>query len=143
MVQFISEDFSITASLMGLVPFGIYLGISFLMVFFFLFLYKAITPYNEIELIRNKSQAAAISLGGALIGFSIPLTTSMEQSVNIADFLIWGSISASVQILTFFFVRILVGDIANRMKNNEIGTGIILAASSITMGMLNASAATY
>ncbi len=77
MVQFISEDFSITASLMGLVPFGIYLGISFLMVFFFLFLYKAITPYNEIELIRNKSQAAAISLGGALIGFSIPLTTSM------------------------------------------------------------------
>ncbi|MDW1584421.1 DUF350 domain-containing protein [Vibrio sp. 947] len=143
MVQFISEDFSITASLMGLVPFGIYLGISFLMVFFFLFLYKAITPYNEIELIRNKSQAAAISLGGALIGFSIPLTTSMEQSVNIADFLIWGAISASVQILTFCFVRILVGDIANRMENNEIGTGIILAASSITMGMLNASAATY
>lgn len=143
MVQFISEDFSITASLMGLIPFGIYLGISFLMVFFFLFLYKAITPYNEIELIRNKSQAAAISLGGALIGFSIPLTTSMEQSVNIADFLIWGAISASVQILTFCFVRILVGDIANRMKNNEIGTGIILAASSITMGMLNASAATY
>ncbi|HHF0555762.1 DUF350 domain-containing protein [Vibrio antiquarius] len=143
MVQFISEDFSITASLMGLVPFGIYLGISFLMVFFFLFLYKAITPYNEIELIRNKSQAAAISLGGALIGFSIPLTTSMEQSVNIADFLIWGAISASVQILTFCFVRILVGDIGNRMKNNEIGTGIILAASSITMGMLNASAATY
>ncbi|EPP21673.1 hypothetical protein L910_1352 [Vibrio fluvialis PG41] len=113
------------------------------MVFFFLFLYKAITPYNEIELIRNKSQAAAISLGGALIGFSIPLTTSMEQSVNIADFLIWGAISASVQILTFCFVRILVGDIANRMENNEIGTGIILAASSITMGMLNASAATY
>ncbi|OXX43241.1 hypothetical protein B9J93_16170 [Vibrio sp. V17_P4S1T151] len=143
MVQFISEDFSITASLMGLVPFGIYLGISFLMVFFFLFLYKAITPYNEIELIRNKSQAAAISLGGALIGFSIPLTTSMEQSVNIADFLIWGAISASVQILTFCFVRILIGDITNRMKNNEIGTGIILAASSITMGMLNASAATY
>ncbi|ARN69234.1 DUF350 domain containing membrane protein (plasmid) [Vibrio vulnificus] len=143
MVQFISEDFSITASLMGLIPFGIYLGISFLMVFFFLFLYKAITPYNEIELIRNKSQAAAISLGGALIGFSIPLTTSMEQSVNIADFLIWGAISASVQILTFCFVRILIGDITNRMKNNEIGTGIILAASSITMGMLNASAATY
>ncbi|MGI2916185.1 DUF350 domain-containing protein [Vibrio parahaemolyticus] len=143
MVQFISEDFSITASLMGLIPFGIYLGISFLMVFFFLFLYKAITPYNEIELIRNKSQAAAISLGGALIGFSIPLTTSMEQSVNIADFLIWGAISASVQILTFYFVRILIGDITNRMKNNEIGTGIILAASSITMGMLNASAATY
>lgn len=143
MVQFISEDFSITASLMGLIPFGIYLGISFLMVFFFLFLYKAITPYNEIELIKNKSQAAAISLGGALIGFSIPLTTSMEQSVNIADFLIWGAISASVQILTFCFVRILIGDITNRMKNNEIGTGIILAASSITMGMLNASAATY
>ena len=36
----------------------------------FMLLYVLVTPYNELALIREGNEAAAISLGGAVVGFS-------------------------------------------------------------------------
>ena len=36
----------------------------------FLALYVRVTPYNELTLIRQGNEAAAVSLGGAVIGFA-------------------------------------------------------------------------
>ena len=46
----------------------------------FLAIYVKITPYNELTLIREGNAAAAISLGGAVIGFALPIAVAVAVS---------------------------------------------------------------
>ena len=43
-------------------------------------LYIMLTPHKEISLIRDGNTAAAVSLGGVLIGLAIPLAVSLKAS---------------------------------------------------------------
>ena len=41
-------------------------------------LYVMLTPHKEITLIRDGNTAAAVSLGGVLVGLAIPLAVSLK-----------------------------------------------------------------
>ena len=43
----------------------------------FVWIYSRITPYREFELIAENNNAAAIALGGAVIGFTLPLVAAI------------------------------------------------------------------
>ena len=49
----------------------------------FAVLYELVTPYNELALIREGNAAAAITLGGAIIGFALPIAVSVAVSQNL------------------------------------------------------------
>ena len=45
----------------------------------FKLIYQWVTPYHEHTLIREGNTAAAIALGGALIGYVLPLASALSH----------------------------------------------------------------
>ena len=108
----------------------------------FQFIYTRITPHKEFELIRSGNVAAAIALGGAIIGFAIPASNVIAYSISLLDFVVWAVISAFVQLLAFLMTILVLKGTSERIKKGEIAAGIYVAAVAISVGMLNAACMT-
>ncbi|QJI43911.1 DUF350 domain-containing protein [Pseudomonas sp. ADAK2] len=108
----------------------------------FQFIYTRITPHKEFELIRSGNVAAAIALGGAIIGFAIPASNVIAYSISILDFVVWAVIAAFVQLLAFLMTSLVLKGTSERIRNGEIAAGIYVAAVAISVGMLNAACMT-
>lgn len=134
---------AITDYLAGLPLFLAYFAIALVLTGLYTIIYTLITPHNEIALIKENKPAAAVAFGGSLIGFVLPLTSVIENSVDIADMGLWGGVALIVQIVTFFGFRLLMPKISERIINNEMAAGIWLGAVSIAAGLLNAACLTY
>ncbi len=130
-------------SISGFPAFIIYLPATLALLVVFLFLYIRITPYREIQLIREGNVAAAISLSGATIGFTIPLAKAIAQSGSLLDMLMWGGIALAVQLLAYVLVRLLIPGIAKDIPDGKIAQGTFLGMLSLATGILNAACMTY
>lgn len=130
-------------SLSGFDEFLVYFGLAIAFVAMFLFVYSLLTPYAEFKLIREGNVAAAASLSGALIGFSLPLASSIVNSVHPWDMMIWSVIALIVQLLVFLVVRFTMVNVARRIPQGEVASGVLLGALSVTAGILNAACMTY
>jgi len=108
----------------------------------FQFIYTRLTPHKEFELIRSGNVAAAIALGGAIIGFAIPASNVIAYSISILDFVVWAVIAAFVQLLAFLMTSLVLKGASQRIQNGEIAAGIYVAAVAISVGMLNAACMT-
>ena len=130
-------------SLDGLPYFAAYFGISLVLLTACLAAYVAITPYPEIRLIREGNVAAAASLGGALIGFALPLASVVVNSVSLLDMLLWSAVALLVQLAAFGVVRLMVPEISRHVRDGHVSSGVFLAAVAIALGILNAASMTY
>jgi putative membrane protein len=130
-------------SISGFPAFIIHLAAALVVLALFVFIYIRITPYHEIELIRTGNIAAAISLSGAMIGFTIPLAKSIAQSGSLPDMLMWGGIALVVQLLAYAIVRLLIPGIAKDIPEGHIAQGAFLGMLSLAIGILNAACMTY
>lgn len=130
-------------SLEGLDEFLVFFGLAAAFAAIFLILYIKITPYNELKLIREGNTAAAASLSGALIGFTLPLASSIIHSVHPWDMMIWGVIALLVQLLVFVLVRFTLVNVTRRIPQGEVASGVLLGAVSVCAGILNAACMTY
>ena len=63
----------------------------------FKFIYQLVTPYHESSLIRQGNTAAAVSLGGALIGFVLPLASALSQTVSLIEFAAWAVLAGVIR----------------------------------------------
>ena len=108
----------------------------------FQFIYTRITPHKEFELIRSGNVAAAIALGGAIIGFAIPASNVIAYSISLLDFVVWAVIAAFVQLLAFLMTSLVLKGTSERIKKGEIAAGIYVAAVAISVGMLTAACMT-
>ncbi|MBN8218396.1 MAG: DUF350 domain-containing protein [Spirochaetes bacterium] len=129
-------------SLSTLPSFGAYLGLSLGLTALFLLLYTLVTPYNEIRLIRQGQAAPALSLGGALLGFVIPLTAVVRSCVSPLDLLVWGMIALVIQLLAFLIVRLLIPGLVVGITEGKTSHGIFLGVVSVAMGLLNGACIT-
>ena len=130
-------------SLEGLDEFLVFFGLAVAFAAIFLALYVRITPYNELKLVREGNTAAAASLSGALIGFTVPLASSIIHSVHPWDMMIWAVIALLVQLLVFVLVRFTLVNVTRRIPQGEVASGVLLGAVSICAGILNAACMTY
>ncbi|MCV6003679.1 DUF350 domain-containing protein, partial [Escherichia coli] len=74
----------------------------------------------------------------------IAISGAAKNSVNIVDFMVWGVVAMLAQIIAFAIVRfILLPRVTERIEKDELPAGIVLAAVSISVGMLNAACMTY
>lgn len=109
----------------------------------FKYVYQMITPYHERDLIRQGNTAAAVALGGALIGYVLPLASALSQTVSLAEFAAWALLAGVIQILAFIVVsRVLYKALASRIEAGELAAGVYLASISIGVGLLNAACMT-
>ncbi|MBA2411448.1 MAG: DUF350 domain-containing protein [Burkholderiaceae bacterium] len=130
-------------TLAGLPYFAAFFGVSLLLLTLCLALYVAITPYPEIRLIREGNAAAAASLGGAIVGFALPLASVVVNSVSLLDMLLWSAIALFVQLVAFAGVRLMVPAIGQHVREGQVSSGIFLGAVAIALGLLNAASMTY
>ena len=131
--------------LTGILNFSIYFGLSIFFLVAFKFAYTLVTPHDEWKLIKEeKNGAAAIGFGGAVIGFAIALSGAASNSVSLLDFAIWGAIALVAQLVAFALVRfVFMPQIVERINSNETSAGIMLGATSIAVGLLNAACMSY
>ena len=130
-------------SLSGFDEFLAYAGLAILYLFAFLVVYLKITPYDEVELIKEGNVAAALSLSGALLGFTLPLAASIFQAAHPWDMMLWALIAAMVQLLVYVAVRYSLLNVSRRIPDGQVATGLVLAAVSLSAGILNAACMSY
>lgn len=104
--------------------------------------YIGITPHNEWKLIRNGNLAAALALGGALVGLALPLSRVAAQTAHVGDLFVWGAIGLVSQLAGFLLASLLLRDVTTQIEADNRAYGCLLAALSIAIGILNQGALT-
>jgi putative membrane protein len=131
------------SSLSTLPSFIAYFATSAVLVAAFLAVYTALTPHREWTLIRAGNTAASLSLGGALIGFCLPLASVIAHSSLLIDVAIWGLIALFVQLLAWWVVEKAMSGLAARVERGDVAAGLFLAITSLAAGIVNAACMTY
>jgi putative membrane protein len=108
----------------------------------FVILYTRVTRHNELALIKKNSTAAALAFSGSLIGFALPLASTMINSVTVVEMVLWGLVALIVQVLVYLVIRLPMPRISERIEADEVAAGIWLGSCSIVAGILNAAAMT-
>lgn len=106
-------------------------------------LYVRLTPYAEIQLIRQGNLSAATALVGTLLGFALPLASAIAHSVSLLDMLVWGAIAMLVQMLVFLGLSRLVPELKDGISANTLAHGVFLGGASLGAGLLNAACMVY
>ena len=117
--------------------FFIYLLVSLVYLAVFVVIYIRITPYHEIQLIREGNMAASFSLSGSMLGFIVPLAAAIQHSVSIADMALWGLVAMVVQVLTYVAVKLAIPSITEDITANKGSVGFFLGTVSLGVGLLN------
>ena len=134
---------SFIESLSGLSGFCTYFAAALGFVVLFCIIYCKMTPYNELRLIKEGNTSAAISFGGALLGFVLPLYSAITHSVSLIDMLVWALIAMLAQCATFGIVRVIFKNLVRDIENNHSAAATLLASCSVSIGILNAACMTY
>jgi putative membrane protein len=103
-------------------------------------IYVMLTPYHEIDLIRQGNKSAALSFGGVLVGLAIPLAASLKGSVNAYDILIFGALALVLQLLAYRIADLVLKDLPERIKADETGAAIMLVSIKLSISLINAAA---
>ncbi len=105
----------------------------------FISLYLHLTPYAELRLIRQGNLAAAVALLGAVLGFALPLASSIAHSVSVQDMLIWGL----VQALVYGVAARLLPELKQGIAEGELAHGVFLGGLALSVGLINAACMVY
>lgn len=106
-------------------------------------IYQALTPHNEGKLIREGNAAAAVALGGAVLGYVLPLASALAHTVSLPEFVAWAVVAAVAQIAAFWLVRrVALPDISARIERGEMSAALYVLMISLAVGVLNAACMT-
>lgn len=130
-------------SLAGLNGFFLNFLAAVVLVLLFSVIYVRITPYAEFRLIHEGKVAPAVSFGGALLGFVIPLAGAIAQSVSFLDMLVWSVVALVVQVLVFLVLRTCFPGLCRAIAADELAPAILLGVLSLAAGILSAASMTY
>ncbi|OBV39509.1 DUF350 domain-containing protein [Janthinobacterium psychrotolerans] len=105
----------------------------------FFIIYTRVTPYNEVLLIRQGNQAAALSLGGAILGFSATIASSLMHTANYQQFFAWAFGAMVVQLLAYLVTTRLLRMSKDQIESNNTAFGGLLGAIALAIGAINAA----
>lgn len=102
--------------------------------------YSKLTPFHELELIRQGNSAAGVSALGATLGLAIPIAGALAGSVNVIDLVLWGLAALVVQLLTFVIVAAVIRQLVEQINKGEMASALLLAGVQVSVGLINAAA---
>jgi putative membrane protein len=123
-----------------IVNYALHLVSAAVLLYAFFLVYTWATPFDEMTLIRQGNVAAALTLGGALIGFSLTVASGLVHTDNLTSFLGWSAAAAAIQLLTYVLVTRLLHMSKEHIEGNNIAFGVLLASISISVGAVSAGA---
>ena len=122
------------------INYALHLVTAGLLLFVFFLIYTWVVPFDELKLIRQGNVAAALTLGGALVGFSMTVASGLLHTDNLMSFIAWSAAAAAIQLLTYILVTHLLHMSKQHIEGNNVAFGILLASISISVGALSAGA---
>ena len=105
----------------------------------FFVVYTKLTPYDEMALIHAGKTSAALSLGGALIGFSLTLASSIVYNASLMGVVGWAIVAMAVQAVVYAVVSRLMHTIKTEIEAGNTAMGGLLGAVSLVAGIINAA----
>ncbi|MCH9050308.1 MAG: DUF350 domain-containing protein [Proteobacteria bacterium] len=126
----------------SLSEFLIFFVVAAVLTILFVVIYTRVTRHDELALIKKNSTAAAIAFSGSLIGFALPLASTMINSVTVVEMALWGMVALIVQVLVYLLIRLPMPRVSERIEADEVAAGIWLGACSMVAGILNAASMT-
>ncbi len=114
-------------------------GIALLLLMIGATIYSILTPYKEIQQIRDGNSAAAVSYGGVIIGLAIPLAGSIAASTSYREILLWGGATVILQLLVFRLVDFLLAGLPNRVNEGEVSAAVLLVAAKLAAALILAA----
>lgn len=122
--------------------FALHLAAAVALTGLFTLAYMRTTPHQELELIRRGNAAAALGLGGALIGYAIVLARTISFSEWIGETILWGLIALAVQVIGHMLLSRFMPRLYVAIEEGDLAAGIMKAAVAITLGLINAASMT-
>jgi putative membrane protein len=103
-------------------------------------IYILLTPQKEIRLIREGNVAAAVSLGGMLVGLAIPLAVSLSASTSAVEIGLWGAATIAVQLLVFRLTDLVLHGLPKRIQDGEMAAAALLVGVKLATAIILAAA---
>lgn len=117
----------------------VHLSLASVLLLVFFVAYTKVTPFNEVLLIRQGNNAAALSLGGALIGFSLTLASCIMHTTDYREFLAWAAGALVVQVLAYAITAKILRMSKGHIESGNTAFGGLLGAISLSLGAINAA----
>jgi len=103
-------------------------------------LHGLLSPHREVQDVREGNSAAAVSLGGTIIGIAIPLAASLNASTSTVEVAVWGAAIVAVQLLLFWVVDMVLTGLPQRTREGEIAPAVLLVAAKLAVSIVVAAA---
>lgn len=103
-------------------------------------IYALLTPYKEVQLIREGNAAAAVSYGGVIVGLAAPLAVSLAASPSLIEIVVWGLATTSVQLLVFRVTDLFLAGLPARIQEGETAAAVLLTAARLASALILAAA---
>src|SRR5687767_1046677 len=132
-------DAVIQSIITGLPVLAMHLAVAFAVLAAGIFIYMRITPWEDIRLVRGGNSAAAVALGGAILGLAVPLSACLSGSVSVLDILLWGLITMIIQIVVFRVVDLLLQGLPKRIEAGEMSAAILLVFVKLSVAVIVAA----
>ncbi|HEY2627634.1 MAG TPA: DUF350 domain-containing protein [Usitatibacter sp.] len=130
-------------SFAGFDDYLVYFVVALALLVAFMAIYIRITPYHEVQLIREGNMAASFSLSGSVLGFVVALASAIQHSVSLLDMAIWGVFALLVQVGAFVAVKLLIPSITHDIPAGNGAQGFFLGALSLAVGILSAACMSF
>lgn len=109
------------------------------MVGLFAAIYMAVTPFHELALIRQGLVAPALSLGGAVTGFSLTVASSIVHNDHFLAFVSWGMSGLAVQLIAYLVLARFFPNLPERLAANHVAAGASMGILALVVGIINAA----
>jgi len=103
-------------------------------------IYAALTPWKEIELIREGNSAAAVAFAGVLVGLAVPLAVSLTASTSLREIGLWGLATVVIQLLAFRIVDMILTGLPQRIRDGEVSAAVLLVGAKLATALVLAAA---
>ncbi len=123
----------------AIVSYAIHLIASAILLGVFFAIYTKVTPFDEVALIHAGKGAAALSLGGALIGFSLTLGSAIVHNATLLEVLMWAVAAMVVQIIVYAVASRLLHTVRTEIEAGNVAMGGFMGSVSLVAGIVNAA----
>lgn len=115
-------------------------GLTLVLLVLGVFLYGLLSPHHEVQAIREGNSAAAVSLGGVMIGLAAPLALSLASSPSLVEIGVWGLAVTAVQLLAFRLTDLALGGLGARIRAGEVAAAVLLTCARLSTAVILSAA---
>ena len=123
-------------------PYLAYLFTALALLAAFVWIYTRATRFDEWALIHEGNAAAALSLGGAVLGFSCTLAFAIALHASWHRFIAWAAAAMLVQVLAYAVAARALRGMNQAIHEGNTAMGGVMGVISLGVGVVNAACLT-